>query len=148
MNSHWKSRVDFTRRRNSRRRSQCLFRRRRALTFEPIVFLSKRVWPSALVSFRFAWLKRLLRLRRQTTRQRSICVWNLLQGSQADCPSLVTLAEAAPTTHPDCSSPANNALEARCTPASVARAMSLSLPSWASVGLEVDSVEFLTSVCD
>ena len=71
-----------------------------------------------------------------------------LLGSRADCPNLVPLAEAAPPTHPNCSSPASNALEARFTPASVAWAMSQSLPSVASVGLKVDSVESLTSVCD
>ena len=61
--------------------------------------------------------------------------------SRADCPNLVPLAEAAPPMHQDCSSPASNALEARCTPASVAWAMSLSLPSGASVGLKVNSAE-------
>ena len=72
----------------------------------------------------------------------------LLPRSRADWPNLVPLAEAAPPTHPDCSSPASNALAARCKPASVSWAMSLSLPSGASVGLEVNSVESQTSVCD
>ena len=71
-----------------------------------------------------------------------------LPGSRADSPNLVLLAEAAPPTHLDCLTPASNALEAHCTPASVAWAMSLSLPFGASVGLEVNSAESLTSVCD
>ena len=70
-----------------------------------------------------------------------------LLGSRADSPNLILLAEAAPPTHPYWSSPASNELEARCTPASVAWAMSLSKPSGASVGLEVNSAESLTSVC-
>ena len=68
--------------------------------------------------------------------------------SRAIYPNLVPLAEAAPPTLPDCSSRASNALEARCTPASVAWAISLSLPSGASVGLEVNSAESQTSLCD
>ena len=72
----------------------------------------------------------------------------LILGSRADCPNLIPLAEAAPPTHPDWSNPASNGLEARCTHASVAWTMSISKPYGASVGLEVDSAESLTSVCD
>ena len=73
----FKRRAVFTRRRckNRRRWGKCLIQRRRALTFKPTIFLSKRVRTSALVSFQLAWLVKVPRLWRRVKRQRSICVY-------------------------------------------------------------------------
>ena len=88
----------FTRCRNSRHRGQCLFHRRRELTFESTDFLSGRVRPPSLVSFPFGWLT-LPRLRWRARKQRPICVWNLrfLFG----CRELIS--ELSPTSCSSCS---------------------------------------------
>ena len=77
MKSYFKSRIDFTRRQKIRRRVYGLLTLRRKLIFEPTVLLLRRVRFSALVLLQLIWFKRLPRLRRQATRQQSICVQNL-----------------------------------------------------------------------